>query len=247
MILLLDIGNTRIKWATLRSETLSPGGASAYSAADVGGVLRKIIDGEPGPGSVWVANVGGEHVRNAVSEACRASGSVPVQFAKPAAEAFGVRNGYREPARLGVDRWLSLLAARAGRRGPFCVVNCGTAVTLDLVDAEGAHLGGLIVPGVEVMLGALAFATDGVQVSGPGSPAVVPGRSTEECTVNGTHGAIAALVDSAVARFASEADAPVQLIVSGGSATAIVPLLHTRAVHDPDLVLRGLALVAGSG
>jgi len=247
MILLLDIGNSRIKWGVLESGSVSARGAVAHSAAEPQRAVREVFDDAPRPEAVWVANVGGAAIGAAAAEACRSRWGLSARFAAPAPEAFGVRNGYREADRLGVDRWLAMLAARARQGGPVCVVNCGTAVTIDIVDAGGSHLGGFVVPGMELMARSLSTATSGIRVTIAAPPADGPGRSTEECVVNGSGGAIAALLDRTMDRLALDPAGPTRCVMSGGGAFAVIPLMRSAVVHDPDLVLRGLALLAGSG
>lgn len=245
MILLLDIGNSRIKWGTLKSGALS-GGAAATHAAGMQQAIDGILERQPRPEAVWIANVGGAALGSAVADACRARWQLSARFAVPEREAFGVRNGYRDPERLGIDRWLAMLAARDRPGGSLCVVNCGTAVTLDLIDAAGTHHGGFVVPGVELMARSLATGTDAIRVSVDGPPADAPGLSTEECVVNGVCAAVAALVDRTLDRFPPGSARPVTCVISGGGAPAVLPLIRHAVVHDPDLVLRGLALLAGS-
>lgn len=245
MILLLDIGNSRIKWGTLRSGHVSQHGAVPCTATGLEQALREMLDGQPRPESVWISNVAGAAAAAAATGACRSLWGVSAHFAAPGSQAHGIRNAYREPESLGVDRWLAMLAAHAHPGGPVCVVNCGTAVTVDIVDAAGTHLGGLIVPGVELMFRSLSEATDGIRVTPAGSPADAFGRSTLECVMNGTHAAVAALIDRTLDRLAAESEGPPRCVMSGGGAPAVIPLMRSTVLHDPDLVLRGLALLAG--
>jgi type III pantothenate kinase len=245
MILLLDIGNSRIKWGMLRSGDVSSLGAVAYAPASAEQALREMLDDQPRPEAVWISNVAGAAAGAAAAAVCRSLWDISAHFAVSGPQARGVRNGYREPSRLGVDRWLAMLAAHARPGGLVCAVNCGTAVTVDIVDAAGAHLGGLIVPGVELMIRSLSDATDGIRVTPAGSPADTLGLSTQECVMNGTHAAVAALLDRTLDRLAAERAGPAQCVVSGGGAPAVISLMHNAVLHDPDLVLRGLALLAG--
>lgn len=244
MILLLDIGNSRIKWCTLESGSLSAGGAVTYSVAGARQSLLTVFEGQSRPEAVWISNVGGMEIETAAVAACQSRWGVSPKFAAAAPEGFGVRNGYRESGQLGVDRWLGLLAVRARFSEPACVANCGTAVTVDLLDAAGTHLGGFIVPGVALMVRSLSIATDGVRVSNMEPPAREPGRSTQECVINGAHAAIAALLDRAVDGLRADAGRPVVCVISGGAADAVTPLMRNACVPEPDLVLRGLALLA---
>jgi type III pantothenate kinase len=243
--LLLDVGNSRIKSGTLQSGSVSGRDAVAYSATDAARVMRGICAGLPRPEAVWVSNVGGAAIGAAVAAACAGDWGLEPRFAAAAAEAFGVRNGYREPAQLGVDRWLALLAAYAAFGGPVCVINCGTAVTVDVVDEGGMHLGGFVVPGVESMARSLAAATDGVRVTAAGPPAAALGRSTRECVRNGTCMALAALFERTLEQFVPGSGGAARCVISGGAAPELMPFIRNAVTHEPDLVLRGLALLAG--
>jgi type III pantothenate kinase len=245
MILLLDIGNSRIKWGTLHSGKVAGHGAVPYTAAGLAQALSEMLDGQPRPDAVWISNVAGAAAGAAATAACSSLWGLSARFAAPGLQALGIRNAYREPATLGVDRWLAMLAAHAHPGGRVCVVNCGTAVTVDIVDAAGMHLGGLIVPGVELMIQSLSEATDAVSINPTGSPADAFGRSTQECVMNGTHAAVAALIERTLERLAAESGEQPRCVISGGGAPAVIPLLRSAVLHDPDLVLRGLALLAG--
>lgn len=246
MMLLLDIGNTRIKWGTLERGALTPRGAVAHGGG-AEAPIRGILDAHARPDAVWIANVGGAALAAAVTGQCGSRWGLVPRFATAVRETSGVRNGYDDAGRLGVDRWLAMLAAYARARGPSCVVNCGTAVTIDMIDADGAHRGGFVIPGMELMARSLADGTDAIRIAVDARPTDGPGRSTRECVINGAGTAIAALLDRAMERFARDCGAPVHGIASGGGAAALLPLVRHAFEHDPDLVLRGLALVAEVG
>lgn len=160
-----------------------------------------------------------------------------VTFARVDEALFPTR--YLNPARLGVDRWLAALAASASGASACAIVDCGTALTVDLVDAGGVHEGGVIAPGAATMAQALNASTARLPlVAGP-APAF-PGRTTDECIALGCDLAVAGLVAQAVARFDPERRR--RWLITGGAA----PRLLDRAIgmptleHRPDLVLEGL-------
>lgn len=241
MKLLLDVGNTRVKWAMLEKGV--PGAACARErTGDDAALLGEIAAGLPAPESVFICSVAGTRADEAARSVCRRLWDIEPVFAASVREAAGVRNAYRDPAQLGTDRWLAMLAAvqRYGR--PLCLVSFGTAVTVDAVDARGNHLGGFIVPGTALMARALA---EGTQLR-PGITEAADrlGLSTDECIANGALAAVAALADRAFGRVRAEHGDAVRCVVTGGAAPALIPVLETGVAHDPDLVLAGLALLA---
>src|SRR5690606_40875698 len=137
---------------------------------------------------------------------------------------------------------LALLAAVERHGRPLCLVGFGTAVTVDAVDAGGHHLGGFIVPGMALMARALA---GGTQLR-PGITAAADalGRSTDECIANGALAAVAALADRMFLRLRAAHGDVLRCVVTGGAASSVIPVLETPVVHDPDLVVAGLALLA---
>ena len=164
------------------------------------------------------------------------------EIATASAVCCGVTNAYAEPGRLGVDRWLALIAANAVSGGIRVVVDCGTAVTVDVLDAEGRHLGGQILPGLGLMHRCLVGNTR-VDVSFV-SPAGLLGSDTEGCVASGIHHAVAALIDRVGGHSGSDEKAAA-VIMTGGDAEAIAVMMNVTTEIRPHLVLEGLALWAG--
>jgi type III pantothenate kinase len=243
MKLLLDIGNTRIKWAVSDGGGIIEHGVAECGQGDIDDFLSGSFLHLPGPAAVYVANVGGSRVEDAVGSVSRRLWSLEPRFVRVEAEQFGVVNAYAEPSTLGIDRWLAMLAAWQPRRQAACVVSCGTAVTIDAVDPQGRHLGGLIVPGPQLMRDALRRGTRGIRDTTAEADAGF-GRSTAQCVSNGITMAIAELVHRAIAILESRGGGSPQRLVTGGAAPQVLPLLGAGFDHDPLLVLRGLLLVA---
>jgi type III pantothenate kinase len=152
---------------------------------------------------------------------------------------------------LGVDRWLAMLAARAETRGPVCVIQAGTAVTFDAVDAAGRHLGGLIIPGLRLMAEALERNTGRI---GPTAGDIAHARglgmlgvSTDEGVGKGALLAIAAALDRAVAAVGAALGVAPTVLSTGGDAERLEAWLETPVRFSADLVLAGLAYVAQTG
>lgn len=166
MILLIDAGNSCLKWNLRNSgshELLKPTGKIACSNHDFSEQLDTHWRGIEGLMGVWVANVAGESVAVAVKQWTQRHWNLTPHMAVTAKSQAGVTNAYPDHARLGVDRWLTLLAARRLFPGrPVCIIDCGTAITADLLTDSGQHGGGLIIPGSRLMGNALVQETSAI-------------------------------------------------------------------------------------
>jgi type III pantothenate kinase len=250
--LLVDIGNSRIKWATLTAEGLSCSGARAYAAASLPQVLTQAWSRLARPQRVPICSVAGNEANRQVARGMEQAWGMRPEYLRAEAEAYGIVNAYADPQTLGADRWAAMIGAHQRRPGPCCIVDYGSAITSDLLDADGRHLGGRIAPGLGMMLRALTTGTDAlsalVDAAALSSEALDsgipdPGTSTRDCIVSGLlHAALAPtlqLLQTAAKRFSS---AP-SLIVTGGDAQLLLPHLPADTHHEPDLVLLGLAAV----
>lgn len=238
-VLLVDLGNTRLKWAwlgrSLKPGVMHAGGLPPLRAAD----------------RVLAVSVASAAVRRKfVAEVRRQTGHAPF-FVRSTTQAAGVHNGYREPWRLGADRWVALLGARPLAKDVL-VVDAGTAVTLDLLDAQGVHHGGFILPGLELMVASLFERTGGIRrraaVSGKSAASARAtvklnkfGTTTREAVVQGALHAIAASVDGAVKKAGETLGRKPLVLLTGGDARQISRALCSRFELRPKLVLEGLA------
>ncbi len=162
-LLLIDVGNSRIKWARVvrgrrsrqRSEALRGNGAATF---------RALLGALPARTQVLAVNVAGKPVERALLAAARAAKLAPPRFLRSSEAAAGLVNGYDETWRLGADRWAALIGAWhvTGARRALCVVDVGTAMTIDFLDATGRHRGGYIVPGPTLSMFSLLHGTSGI-------------------------------------------------------------------------------------
>lgn len=234
--LLLDAGNTRLKWAVTTGENWQ-----AYGAADYAD-LSAIAIGQPVPLTAYVASVTHRDNEARLRAWCDERG-FPVRWLF-SGETFGdVRNGYAEPASLGVDRWMALISARARSAESVLVVSAGTAVTIDALSAQGDFLGGLILPGMALMRAALAQGTARVAVE-DGTPQDFP-RCTEDAVESGVLAALCGAIRTQHTRLAARSAHVPCCMVTGGDATRLLPHLGLAAEHVPNLVLEGIDCVAG--
>lgn len=156
--------------------------------------------------------------------------------------ALDVHNAYTEPARLGVDRWAAMVAAYRMTGKTVCVVDCGTAITLDVVDATGRHLGGVIAPGLGMMKKGLLGTANIAHVDGDFSGLLA--TNTSDGVSAGCLHAAAGLVDRLVARLALDIQSGLTCLLTGGDAQRLAPCLATSCRVVDDLVLLGIALLA---
>lgn len=250
MKLLIDLGNSRLKSALWDGAQLRHGPALTHAGASddvVGGAdFSALWKDVPPPNAIWIASVAATAVEQQLTRALAEHFAVSPKFARSPASACGVRNAYSAPARLGVDRFLSLVAAHAEVSGPVVVASCGTALTLDAVDADGLHLGGLIAPSPGLMRSALLDRT--ARLGELAAAQVVDFADTTAAAVeSGTWFAAVALVERFLARTRTRVGQDPVLIVAGGAARRLAALLDSEHRVEPDLVLRGLAKFADAG
>jgi len=246
--LLVDIGNTRIKWARLDAGRLSKARAAVHSTWRTGDYARRLLGSNP-PERVLVSSVAGSKVNQALAAAARRAGA-KVEFVTVPRRGGGVTVGYVEPWRLGVDRFVAAVGGHQLFQGiAVCVVAVGTAMTLDLVGADGRHRGGAIIPAPHLMVETLFSQTNGIRrraQGGAGGGTGLFGRSTRAGVIQGARYAAAALIDRAVAEAVMLVGRRPLVVVTGGGAGVVRPLLQSPCVGVPDLVLRGLAVMTQS-
>lgn len=240
MLLLIDAGNTRVKWA------LAHAGAAAGEWSATGNVVHDDIDALAGawrqsgtlPARALMSNVAGSAIAARVSAQLDqlAPGIVLDIFASTPARA-GLRNGYRDPRQLGSDRFAAAIGARTLMPGQNVIVaTCGTATTVDAVDATGLFVGGMILPGLGLMASSLAKNT--AQLPQVAEAAALPAGfadNTADAIVAGCIAAQAGAIERALAQL------PAQIcLLSGGAAPYIAPALRVPHRQVDNIVLLGL-------
>jgi len=232
MILEIDAGNTFVKWRCRRDSGVTAASGRWPTAGFSEASLRDCPDE---PQKVWASSVAGPQFEQQLSGAVASVWEMPVNFARTAAAAAGVRNSYADPSRMGVDRWLVMLAAWQRCRQSCCIIDCGSAITVDLLDDEGQHEGGYILPGLRLMRQVLEGATAGIQVDRTIDEfSLSPGRDTSSAVVQGTNMAFAAL-----AHWLQDRSSGRHLLVTGGDGELFCELAG-QGEFVPDLVLDGL-------
>jgi type III pantothenate kinase len=243
----IDIGNTRLKWAQYAAP--QPGAVLLAQGAVFLETIDTLAETEwkalVAPGSMLGCIVAGEAIRRRVEEQLELWDVEP-RWVVPSAFAGGVSNGYDFPNRLGADRWTALVGARhrvlsRGSPRPALVVMVGTAVTVDALDAEGRFIGGLILPGFGLMLRALEMGTAGLKA--PTGEAVDFPTNTSDALMSGGAHAIAGAVERMQRRLAARTGQEPVLLMSGGAAVKLGPIVELPFETVDTLIFEGLLVL----
>ena len=233
MIFCIDSGNTRINWGMHDGHAwVGQGVCRQGRAAD----LSELVVAWPEPGRIMLSNVAGPNAQAAILQALGAW-SKAVTAVRATACAGGVTNGYRQPETLGAERWCALVGARRRLGRAVVVVGAGTATTVDIRAGNGCFLGGLILPGLELMRESLARGTAGL-ARASGQVVTLPDK-TADAIASGAVEATAGAVERASRRLGN---APCLLF--GGAATPLKAALALEVIEEPLLVLEGLHVLA---
>lgn len=234
----LDVGNSSAKWRLLRGGEVAARGR--YVHGDTASAEQMLAC--PAPTRIWIASVAPPQAEAGLVSLLKSRWGVEPWFARSERQTGGLQNSYADPARMGVDRWLAMLGARARDSGRLCVVDAGSALTIDLVAASGRHEGGYIIPGPALMERALLLDTGRVRFDEAAGYALDPGTSTARAVRHGIALAQAGAVALALQRAGPE---PLQLYFCGGGGETLMRLLDGGGTLAPDLVFEGLAVMAG--
>ena len=245
--LLMDIGNSRLKWGVLeRDEIRRTGHISMDRVRDTGlsaltSKLPRDVD------EVIASNVAGASFATRISGVVGAHCGRDVHFVRTERAACGVTNSYRQPRRMGVDRWVAMIGAWSEVERECLVVDAGTAVTIDALGESGQHLGGQILPGVTLMAAALAAGTSDIPATRRKTAATSQGLAmfasdTAGAVSHGACNAVVGAVDRAFTAMRAERLEP-EVFLTGGDASRILKLLEAEPIHRPHLVLQGLARI----
>jgi type III pantothenate kinase len=258
-LLLVDIGNTRVKWARLVDGKMGKQRAAPNAGWDTHDYARNVIGrgwgraaaDAPPPQSadrIVVSSVAGPEVDRLLAAGAQRLDAPKPEFVASQRTAAGITTAYLDPWRLGVDRFVGAIGAHHLAAGkPVCVVNVGTAITIDLVDESGGHRGGAIVPGPALMVNSLLTQTSGIRRRAKGGPSGATGffaRTTRTAIAQGALYAAAAIIDRALEEAHQELKSIPLMLLTGGGSAAVKPLVKSPCVGVPDLVLHGLAVWA---
>ena len=255
--LLIDIGNSRMKWNIWWR-------GARHFARDTQIVdykpqaIERVLDNEwqdveTAVNAILIANVAGESIAQQVAAWCVGHWGIDPQFITSGASFHSVRNGYREHRQLGVDRWLAVIAAQQlCPDQDIIVIDCGTATTVDTLTRNGQHYAGPIMPGCQLMQRALLANTAALNLaSGDHDSMSVYVENTQNAIVSGVNFAASSALNTIVSQIRRKlsgelGDSEAKVIVTGGAAQQLMPLTQiNHSIVEPDLVLIGLRRLAG--
>ena len=242
MKLLLDLGNSRCKYAVLEPGVPDEYGALAYHDGRRLEVIVSVLEKYGAADRVVLCSVLDSNVNDQLLQWLAANKPGEFFFLDTSVRCFGISIGYQDPGALGADRLAALIAAHEQFQGSTCIVDCGTAVTVDALDQGGIHRGGTIFPGVRSMQAALLADTD-MNVDHDAVQLVMPANSTRDAIYTGCLSAVAGGVDRIVHGMQGQHNPFDQVILTGGDAELLIPLLSQDIIHKPYWVLEGLKCV----
>lgn len=243
--LLLDVGNFRLKWGVLDDGGIRRTGHISQERIRDQGLQALTMKLPRRIDTVLVSNVAGNSYATRLSGVIGMHCKCDVHFARSERCGWGVTNSYRQPRRLGVDRWVAMVGAWAEMQSSCLIVNAGTAVTLDAIDDKGVHLGGQIIPGVDTMLDSLSAATGYIPLTKTAAKPSTDdmkmfGRNTSAAVREGVQNAVTGAVERATRTLQSNGYEPT-IVLTGGGASRILGALDGAVLHRPNIVLQGLA------
>jgi len=245
--LLVDIGNTAIKWAILQNGELQTQQRVIHHSQELTTLLTQYWSSIPTPMQIWIGSVAGESVQHQITQWILQHWQIKPHFVQSTARACGIKNAYIRSSQLGVDRWLSLIAAHHLFTGQLCVVDCGTAVTLDVILENGEHQGGLILAGLTMMQNTLlnntATLAELTKKQCQHDKINLLARDTKMGIQLGSLYAVIGCIEHIMNTLAQDKQA-VKLILTGGDAPHLQSALQYHYQYMPDLVLQGLKIMA---
>lgn len=238
--LLIDIGNSRIKWALAANGTLV-GAARAATHDSLERLFAEWRQLAERPARVRVVNVARASVVNRITAWLQVHWERAPAFIQTPAAGDAIHSAYTHPTELGTDRWLAMLGAKAAGYLPVCVVDCGTAITVDVVTGDARHQGGLILSGLPAQKAGLArLAPQLPSIDLPTRPPFLA-TNTADALASGHIFGTAAAVQGVIRRCLAGSSERLTPVLTGGDAPIIARYLDLDARLRPDLVLEGLA------
>lgn len=272
--LLIDAGNSRLKWALYRQGQCEPGHPIIYQrlprpssrqsllASQLSTTWRSLVGTDGGPDKIILSNVAGSWLMDALNQwmnedfqngmLVKDGRRLTIDTVVSQENAFGVKNAYKNPEMLGADRWAGLIAARHLVPGDRCIIDCGSALTIDVLTEAGEHRGGIIMPGWEMMKKCLVTDIDAItseMVNSESSGLPLLADNTRDAIEAGITAACAGAIMHVIQRYQDETGSTLNCVITGGGALQLLPLLLEQSPevifqHEPDWVLKGLAIIS---
>ena len=234
----LDIGNTSAKWRLVNGNKVISRGD--YQSNDESSQQR-LLNCCESLDHIWISSVTTTASELLLSRLLENQWGIAPWFARSESRTGGLINSYEEPSRMGVDRWLAMLAGREQKKSRLCVIDGGSALTIDIVSADGRHEGGYIIPGAALMERALLLDTDRVRFDEEVGYGLSPGTSTAHAV---RHGIALAQAGAITLALEQAADEPMAILFCGGAGQSLMELVDRGGEVVPDLVFEGLAIMA---
>jgi type III pantothenate kinase len=242
--LLLDLGNSRCKYAIIEEGEVAKFDSQNYGAFGKLYSVKSLCDQYSDAGGIIISSVLSEEMNSQIKETLLNDDAKNIYFLDPTENSFGVSLAYADLSTLGVDRVAAMIAVNEKYSGNNCIVDCGTAVTIDALDVKGAHQGGVILPGIDSMRKAL-LANTKIEIAGINEAEFnVLSKTTGGAIYTGCVSAVAGGIEYVVNRMASDYDSFDQVVLTGGDADRIKSYLSLPVRTDETLVLDGLKVVS---
>lgn len=238
MKLLIDIGNSRLKWAWYDKSTWQTA-ATAINSKSPAALMATVGEPHGVPRQVGLVSVAALDLLDSMKHFIKDKWNIEPVLVESVAQQAGVFNGYRDPGELGNDRWAALVAARAETTAPVCIISCGTATTIDAMNDNGEFIGGSIFPGLEMMRRNLHRGTAGIRGTA-GSDQSCQATSTADAVAAGTLFGLVGAINRVVTEHHRVLGNNCVNILTGGSADMVATHLDFPVHAIPDLVLRGV-------
>ena len=243
--LLLDIGNTSMKWAMSYPEELFDMRKICYPENLSSEFFKECLKESKKPKNILVSCVAEENAWQFLERACDELWNIKAKRILSSKEGYGLINAYDDAKTLGSDRWCAMIGGLDLAESTFVIIDAGSALTIDVVNEFGKHLGGYILPGVMMMKKSLGLNTAQIAIDNTKNelPSVALANSTSRCIDAGIHLSITKLIEAVIEKLLMQATKTTCLI-TGGDANTISQLLSSKYAIIPDLVLQGLAVIA---
>ncbi len=239
--LFFDLGNTRVKWWNGEKTGILP-----YD--ELGKGLNHLICADQPVSNIVFSSVVKDERKTLFEAQAARSATKALHECVVTPVAVGVECAYKDVDRLGVDRWLAVVAAWHQLKGAALVVDLGTAATLDMLEPPGRHLGGFIIPGLKLGLTGLLAGTNNIIVDQDQlqSASRQPGTTTNEAVYHGALAAMTATIETSLNRL-RRANPDAKLLLTGGDAQLVGDHLDCEYQLQPDLVFVGMKLLYEHG